>query len=50
VPAIRVEQAPMPMLSRHAVITWPDGLRLEAPASYPATALKALIAALRPAR
>lgn len=34
----------------HAVITWPDGLRLEVPAGYPATALKALIAALRPAR
>jgi transposase len=33
-----------------AVITWADGTRLEVPAGYPATALKALIAALRPAR
>src|SRR5207248_369217 len=24
---------------RHAVITWPDGLRLEVPAGYPTTAL-----------
>ena len=33
-----------------AIITWADGTRLEVPAGYPATALKALIAALRPAR
>lgn len=33
-----------------AVITLADGTRLEVPASYPATALKALIAVLRPAR
>jgi hypothetical protein len=45
-----LDGAPMPLPSRHAVITWPDGLRLEVPAGYPATALKALIAALRPAR
>ena len=36
--------------SSHAVITWPDGLRLEVPAGYPAAMLRALIAALRPAR
>ncbi len=42
--------APMAPASRCAVITWPDGLRLEVPAGYPAAALKALIAALRTAR
>ncbi len=45
-----LDATPMPMLSRHAVITWPDGLRLEVPAGYPAVGLKALIAALRLAR
>ena len=45
-----MDTASIPMLSRHAVITWPDGLRLEVPAGYPATGLKALIAALRLAR
>jgi hypothetical protein len=35
---------------RSAVIVWPDGLRLEVPAGYPTVALRALIAALRPAR
>ncbi|HUA56740.1 MAG TPA: transposase [Candidatus Sulfotelmatobacter sp.] len=40
----------VPPLPRHAVITWPDGLRLEIPVGYPAAALKTLIAALRPAR
>lgn len=38
-------QAPCP-----AVITWADGTRLEVPAGYPASALKALIGALRPPR
>ena len=33
-----------------AVITWADGTRLEVPAGYPTSALKALIGALRPAR
>jgi len=33
-----------------AVVTWADGTRLEVPAGYPGTALKALIAALRAAR
>jgi transposase len=32
-----------------AVITWADGTRLEVPAGYPGSALKALIGALRPA-
>lgn len=39
-----------PQASRPAVITWADGTRLEVPVGYPASALKALIAALRPAR
>jgi transposase len=34
------DPAPIPPLSRHATITWPDGIRLEVPAGYPATALK----------
>jgi hypothetical protein len=34
------DPAPIPLLSRHATITWPDGIRLEVPAGYPATALK----------
>ena len=38
------------LASRRAVITWPDGLRLEVPAGFPAALLKALIAALRAAR
>ena len=42
--------APMAPASGHAVITWPDGLRLEVPAGYPSAGLKALIAALRAAR
>ena len=33
-----------------AVITWADGTRLEVPAGYPASAVKALIGALRPPR
>jgi transposase len=33
-----------------AIITWADGTRLEVPVGYPASALKALIAALRPTR
>jgi hypothetical protein len=32
------------------IMLWPDGLRLEVPAWYPATALNALIGALRQAR
>jgi hypothetical protein len=44
------DPAPIPLLSRHATITWPNGMRLEVPAGYPATALKALIAAPRQAR
>jgi transposase len=44
------DTAALAMPLHHAVITWPDGLRLEVPAGYPATALKALIAALRRAR
>jgi len=44
-----LEPTPIPT-SRHAVITWPDGLRLEVPAGYPVTALKALIGVLRQAR
>ncbi len=42
--------APIAPASRCAVITWPDGLRLEVPVGYPAAGLKALIAALRVVR
>ncbi|MEJ0069452.1 MAG: transposase [Pseudomonadota bacterium] len=44
-----IEATSMPP-SRHAVITWPDGLRLEVPAGYPQQPLKALIGVLRQAR
>jgi transposase len=37
-------------ISRHAIITLPDGTRLEIGAEYPILALKALVAALRPTR
>ncbi len=40
----------MPRAACPAVITWTDGTRLEVPAGYPGSALKALIAALRPSR
>jgi transposase len=39
-----------PPLSRHAIITLPDGTRLEIAAGYPVSALKALILALRQTR
>lgn len=38
---------PLPRPLCHAVLTLPDGTRLEIEAGYPAAALKALIAALR---
>jgi len=47
---VSCDGTPAALASRHAVITWRDGLRLEVPADYPTTALKALIAALRSAR
>lgn len=37
-------------LRDHAVITWPDGTRVEVGPGYPADGLQALIAALRPER
>ena len=40
----------LPVLSRHALVTLPDGTRLEVGAGYPAGALRALLAALRPVR
>ena len=49
-PAMQPRPDPMTILSRHAVVTLPDGTRLEVAAGYPASALKALIAALRQAR
>ena len=39
-----------PVMSRHAIMTLPDGTRLEIGAEYPIPALKALVAALRPTR
>ena len=57
---VMIESSPPPLVAPSdstvaqaacpAVITWADGTRLEVPAGYPATAVKALIAALRPAR
>ena len=55
---LRIEPTPLeppsepaePRAPRPAVITWADGTRLEVPSGYPASALKVLIAALRPAR
>lgn len=49
-PLVLPSDPAVPQPSCPAVITWADGTRLEVPAGYPATALKALIAALRPAR
>ncbi|MBM3535022.1 MAG: transposase [Alphaproteobacteria bacterium] len=40
-------EAATPARPRNAVITWPDGMRLEVPAAYPASALRSLVAALR---
>ena len=40
----------VPQATCPAVITWADGTRLEVPMGYPASALKALIGALRPTR
>jgi transposase len=42
--------SPDPALSGHAVITWPDGTRVEVGPGYPTGALRALIVALRPKR
>ena len=39
-----------PPIPRHAIITLPDGTRLEIAAGYPVSALKALISALRQTR
>ena len=41
---------PAPPLSGNAVITWPDGTRVEVGPGYPVRGLQALIAALRPKR
>ena len=40
----------VPQAACPAVITWADGTRLEVPAGYPGSALKALIGALRQPR
>ena len=47
-PASLMASAPPP--SGNAVITWPDGTRVEAGPGYPTSALRALIVALRPKR
>ncbi len=44
------DMAPVRLRTHHAVITWPNGVRLDVPAGYPAAALKALIGALRQTR
>jgi len=49
-PARMVTAEAPPVLPRHAAVTLPDGTRVEVGAGYPAGALKALLAALRPAR
>jgi len=40
----------VPQAAGPVVITWADGTRLEVPVGYPASALSALIGALRPPR
>jgi transposase len=53
-PASTMASGPSPgpalPLSGNAIITWPDGTRVEVEPAYPAGALRALIAALRPKR
>ena len=49
-PPVPPSEPTVPHTSCPAVITWADGTRLEVPAGYPGSALKALIAALRSTR